>query len=156
MKIHLVAVGTRLPSWVQNGYQEYAQRLPRECALQLIEIPAAKRSPKAEVARLVQAEGQRLLAAVPHATLLIALDERGCAWSTLELAQQLAAWMQQGRDISLLVGGADGLSALCLQRAAHRWSLSPLTLPHALVRIVVAEQLYRAWSLLHNHPYHRA
>lgn len=145
----------RIPTWVQNGYQEYAQRLPRVCALHLLEIPAVKRSSKADVTRLVQEEGKRLLAAVPVGSQIIALDERGSSWNTAELAKQLATWLQQGRDTSLLIGGADGLDAACLQCAAQRWSLSPLTLPHALVRIVVAEQLYRAWSLLHNHPYHR-
>ena len=155
MKIHLLAVGTRIPAWVQSGYQEYAQRLPRACALHLLEIPAAKRSAKCDIQRLVRDEGQRLLAAAPAASQLIALDERGSAWTTAQLAQQLGNWLQQGRDVSLLIGGADGLDPCCRQRAAQHWSLSALTLPHAVVRIIVAEQLYRAWSLLHNHPYHR-
>ncbi len=156
MKIHLLAVGTRMPDWVQAGYREYAVRLPRECALNLIEIPAGKRSPKADLIRLTRAEGERLLAAVPAGSRLIALDERGREWTTVELAEQLAGWLREGRDLSLLVGGPDGLDMACRERAEQLWSLSRLTLPHPLVRILVAEQLYRAWSLLHGHPYHRA
>ena len=156
MKIHLLAVGARMPEWVDKGYAEYAGRLPRECALNLVEIPAGKRGAHADVARIVRAEGERLLAAVPPSSRLIALDERGQEWSTVELAGQLAGWLREGRDVSLLVGGPDGLDAACRDRAERLWSLSRLTLPHPLVRVVVAEQLYRAWSLLHNHPYHRA
>ncbi|MDQ5909840.1 MAG: rRNA (pseudouridine1915-N3)-methyltransferase [Pseudomonadota bacterium] len=145
-----------MPDWVKAGYLEYAVRLPRECALHLIEIPAGKRGPNADLPRIIRTEGERLLAAVPSSSCVIALDERGREWSTAELAQRLADWLQEGRDLSLLVGGPDGLDAPCRDRAEHLWSLSRLTLPHPLVRIVVAEQLYRAWSLLHHHPYHRA
>ncbi len=144
-----------MPDWVQAGYREYAARLPRECALNLIEIPAGKRSANADLTRIVRVEGERLLAAVPSGSRLIALDERGREWNTVELADQLTGWLREGRDLSLLVGGPDGLDALCRDRAEQCWSLSRLTLPHPLVRIVVAEQLYRAWSLLHHHPYHR-
>ena len=145
-----------MPTWVQAGYQEYATRLPRECALHLIEIPAGKRSPHADLPRIVRTEGERLLAAVPAGSRLIALDERGQEWTTVALAEQLTGWLREGRDLSLLIGGPDGLAAACCERAEQLWSLSRLTLPHPLVRIVVAEQLYRAWSLLHHHPYHRA
>ncbi|HPF58870.1 MAG TPA: 23S rRNA (pseudouridine(1915)-N(3))-methyltransferase RlmH [Candidatus Competibacteraceae bacterium] len=156
MKIHLLAVGIRMPDWIKTGYAEYAGRLPRECQLNLIEIPAGKRSTRADLPRLVRAEGERLLAAIPASSRVIALDERGREWGTAELAGQLAGWLQEGCNLSLLIGGPDGLDAACRDRAEHLWSLSRLTLPHPLVRIVVAEQLYRAWSLLHNHPYHRA
>ena len=156
MKIHLLAVGVRMPDWVKTGYAEYAGRLPRECALNLVEIPAGPRGPHPDIARLVRAEGERLLAAVPTGSRLIALDERGREWSTVELADRLAGWLRDGRHVSLLVGGPDGLDAACRERAEVIWSLSRLTLPHPLVRVVVAEQLYRAWSLLHHHPYHRA
>jgi 23S rRNA (pseudouridine1915-N3)-methyltransferase len=156
LKIHLLAVGLRMPDWVQAGYREYATRLPRECALQINEIPAGKRSSNADLPRIIRSEGERLLAAVPSGSCVIALDERGQAWSTAELAERLAGWLQGGRDVSLLVGGPDGLDPACRERAEDIWSLSRLTLPHPLVRIVVAEQLYRAWSLLHRHPYHRA
>lgn len=156
MKIHLLAVGTRMPDWVRTGYAEYAQRLPPECALQLIEIPASKRGPKADIGRALREEGERLRAAIPAGSCLIAMDERGQQWSTTELAEQLTGWLRDGRDVSLLVGGPDGLDATCRTRAERCWSLSRLTLPHPLVRVLIAEQLYRAWSLLHNHPYHRA
>ena len=145
-----------MPAWVQAGYREYATRLPRECALNLIEIPAGKRSPNADLTRLIRAEGERLQAAVPSGSRIIALDERGREWNTAELADQLTGWLREGRDLSLLVGGPEGLDAACRERAEQLWSLSRLTLPHPLVRVVVAEQLYRAWSLLRNHPYHRA
>lgn len=156
MKIHLLAIGVRMPDWVKTAYAEYAVRLPRECMLNLLEIAAGQRGPHADVARIVRTEGERLLAAVPAGSRLIALDERGQQWSTAELAERLAGWLREGRDLSLLVGGPDGLDAACRNRAERLWSLSRLTLPHPLVRVVVAEQLYRAWSLLHHHPYHRA
>jgi 23S rRNA (pseudouridine1915-N3)-methyltransferase len=156
MKIHLLAVGARMPDWVKAGYAEYAGRLPRECALSLNEIPAGKRGRNADVARIVRDEGERLLAAAPAGSLVIALDERGQEWSTVELAERLAGWLRDGRDVSLLVGGPDGLDADARARADPWWSLSRLTLPHSLARVLVAEQLYRAWSLLRHHPYHRA
>ncbi len=145
-----------MPDWVNAGYREYATRLPRECALNLIEIPAGKRSPNADLARILRSEGERLLAAAPSGSCIIALDERGRQWNTVELAERLTGWLRDGRDLSLLIGGPDGLDAPCRDRAEQLWSLSRLTFPHPLVRIVVAEQLYRAWSLLHHHPYHRA
>ena len=156
MKIHLLAVGARMPDWVKAGYAEYAGRMPRECALNLHEISAGKRGRNADVERIVREEGERLLAAVPPGSWMIALDERGQEWSTVELAERLAGWLRDGRDVSLLIGGPDGLDAGCRARADLWWSLSRLTLPHSLARVLVAEQLYRAWSLLHNHPYHRA
>lgn len=156
MKIHLLAIGARMPDWVKAGYTEYAERLPRECALNLLEIPAGKRSQNADVARIVRYEGERLLTAAPAGSRIVALDERGQPWSTAELAEQLAGWLQDGRETSLLIGGPDGLDPACRTRADQMWSLSRLTLPHPLVRVVVAEQIYRAWSLLHHHPYHRA
>ncbi len=145
-----------MPAWVEAGYQEYARRMPRECALQLVEIAAGQRGRSTPVARAVAEEGRRMLAAVPRGDLAIALDVKGRAWSTEQLAGQLHEWLAGGRDLSLLVGGADGLHDSCLERAEQRWSLSPLTLPHPLVRVVVAEQLYRAWTLVKGHPYHRA
>ena len=133
-----------MPDWVEKGYAEYAGRLPRECALHLLEIPAGKRGSHADLARLIRAEGERLLAAVPTGSRLIALDERGQEWNTVELAEQLSGWLQEGRDVSLLVGGPDGLDAACRERAERRWSLSRLTLPHPLVRVLIGEQVYRA------------
>lgn len=156
MNIHLIAVGEKMPQWVQAGYQEYAKRMPRECALQLVEITPGKRGKNADTARAMREEGERMLAAIPKGACPIALDVRGKAWSTEQLAENLEQWLGDGRDIALLVGGPEGLAPECLAAAEGRWSLSPLTLPHPLVRVIVAEQLYRAWSITRNHPYHRA
>ncbi|VAW81337.1 23S rRNA (pseudouridine(1915)-N(3))-methyltransferase [hydrothermal vent metagenome] len=156
MQLNLVAAGTRMPPWVDAGYKEYARRLPRECSLVLKEIALAQRSKSQPVERAVNEEGKRMLAALSDRQQVIALDVKGRSWSTEQLAQQLDNWMQDGRDISLLVGGPDGLAIDCLQRAGQTWSLSALTLPHPLVRVLLAEQLYRAWSLNAGHPYHRA
>ncbi len=155
MRIHLLAVGTRPPGWIKSAYEDYARRLPRECRLLLTEIAPARRDGR-PLDALRQEEGRRLLHAVPAGARLIALDGGGQQWSTEELAGQLGRWLQDGRDLTLLVGGADGLDPACLARAEAVWSLSRLTFPHLLVRIIVAEQLYRAWSLLNHHPYHRA
>lgn len=156
MRIHLLAVGTRMPSWVVEGYREYAKRLPRECSLHLVEIPPAKRHKSLTAEQARQQEGRALLAALPKDCSVVALDVRGKPWSTEVLAAQLDDWLVSGRDIALLVGGPDGLSTACLERANQRWSLSALTYPHALVRIVLAEQLYRAWTITTGHPYHRS
>lgn len=155
MKIHLIAIGQRMPAWVEAGYNEYARRLPADCGLHLHAVNAARRGKSAPVKRIIEEESQALLARVPQDCRLIALDVGGNAWSTEQLAHNLEQWRQSGQDIALLVGGPDGLSDECRQRAAQRWSLSALTLPHPLVRVVVAEALYRAWSLLNHHPYHR-
>jgi 23S rRNA (pseudouridine1915-N3)-methyltransferase len=156
VRIHLLAVGTRMPSWVVEGYREYTKRLPRECSLHLVEIPPAKRHKSMTVVQARQQEGQALLAALPKDCKVVALDVRGKPWSTETLAAQLDDWLVSGRDVALLVGGPDGLSDACLERADQRWSLSALTYPHALVRIVLAEQLYRAWTISTGHPYHRS
>ncbi|MCC6207851.1 MAG: 23S rRNA (pseudouridine(1915)-N(3))-methyltransferase RlmH [Gammaproteobacteria bacterium] len=156
MRIHFLAVGQRVPGWVEEGYQEFARRLPPECRLQLTEIAAARRVKGADIDRLRAEEGERLLAALPRGACVVALDVRGAAWSTEQLAARLAEWLQGGRDVALMAGGPDGLAPECLRRADVSWSLSPLTLPHALVRIVVAEQIYRAWTVYKGHPYHRA
>lgn len=155
MKIHLIAVGTHMPAWINIGYQEYAKRLPPECSLRLIEIEAGKRTKNCDITKLIEQESQQMLAAIPKNNHVIALDVQGRAWDTPQLAQQLQSWLHSGQDISLLIGGPDGLSSKCRQTAHARWSLSPLTLPHPLVRVMLAEQLYRAWSILQNHPYHR-
>lgn len=155
MRIHLIAVGSPMPTWVEAGFTEYAVRLPRECALHLTEIPAVRRGKKADVERVLREEGKRILAAIPSGTRVIALDVAGRQWDTGQLASQLAAWLRDGRDVTLLIGGPEGLDSACRNRAETAWSLSSLTFPHTLIRIMVAEQLYRAWSILHNHPYHR-
>jgi 23S rRNA (pseudouridine1915-N3)-methyltransferase len=155
MKLTIIAVGTRMPDWVQAGYSEYAKRLPRECALELKEIPLATRSKNTDIARAIEKESESILASIPAQERVIALDVLGKPQTTQTLADALRDWQMQGGNTSLLIGGPDGLSANCLARANQRWSLSGLTLPHPLVRIVLAEQLYRAWSLLNHHPYHR-
>jgi 23S rRNA (pseudouridine1915-N3)-methyltransferase len=156
MKIHLLAVGQKMPAWVEDGYQEYAHRMPPEVRLELKEITAGKRGKNADVARILYEEGQRLQAAIPKNAHIVALDVKGKTFSTEQLASRLGEWMQSGQDIALLVGGPEGLSDECRDLAQEHWSLSKLTFPHPLVRIIVAEQLYRAWSVLKNHPYHRA
>jgi len=156
MHIELICVGQRMPNWVITGFEEYSKRLPQQCHIKLIEIPLKKRGKNADIKRLQQEEGEKMLAAMSHQAYVIALDERGKSWDTVQLSQQLAKWMQNFPTVALLVGGPEGLAPTCLQRAQQKWSLSALTLPHPLVRIVVAEQIYRAWTLLNNHPYHRA
>jgi 23S rRNA (pseudouridine1915-N3)-methyltransferase len=156
MKLNLLAVGTKMPTWVTQGFQEYQKRLPRECSLQLQEIAPAKRAKTGSVEQWKKEEGERILAAIPSNHRVVALDVKGKAWSTEQLAEQLSFWQTDGRDVSLVVGGPDGLSQACLDRADQKWSLSALTLPHPLVRIVMSEQLYRAWTVTQNHPYHRA
>jgi 23S rRNA (pseudouridine1915-N3)-methyltransferase len=155
MHIQLICVGQKMPAWVTQGYEEYAKRLPVQCKLQLIEIPLRKRGKNADIVRLQNEEGEKMLAALPKDTQVIALDEHGKQWNTQALAQQLNHWLQTTSNLSLLVGGPEGLAEACKAQAVQTWSLSPLTLPHPLVRVVVAEQIYRAWSLLNNHPYHR-
>jgi len=155
MRVHLIAVGTKMPAWVEQGYNEYARRLPRDFALELIEIAPGQRGKGADVARAILREGEQMLAAIPKGDRVIALDVKGKPWSTEKLAQTIQDWRMDGCNYSLLVGGPDGLSAPCLARADLKWSLSAMTLPHPLVRILVAEQLYRAWSIINNHPYHR-
>jgi 23S rRNA (pseudouridine1915-N3)-methyltransferase len=155
MRIHLLAVGRRMPAWVNDGFVEFARRLPPECRLELKEIAPGRRGKGVDSARAMTDEADALEEALPKGALVIALDEKGKSWTSVQLAQQLGRWMQDGRDVALLVGGPDGLAPSIKSKAVQSWSLSPLTLPHALVRVLVAEQLYRAWSILRNHPYHR-
>lgn len=159
MRIKLLAVGERMPAWVRSGFEEYTARFPREWRFELVEIPAAARGKNAHIAgiaKLKEAEAEKIAKALPRGAHLIALDERGESWSTLDLAKTIQNAQREALEICLLIGGPDGLAPGILARAQQRWSLSRLTLPHALVRVLVAEQLYRAWSVLANHPYHRA
>jgi 23S rRNA (pseudouridine1915-N3)-methyltransferase len=156
MQIQLLAVGVRMPAWVTEGYEDYAKRLPRECELKLKEIAPGQRGKNADIARAMEEEGKKMLAALAPGERVVALDLSGAEWSTPKLAENLARWLADGRNVSLLVGGPDGLAPACLARADERWRLSALTFPHPLARIILAEQLYRAWSVLHRHPYHRA
>ncbi|MBE0511077.1 MAG: 23S rRNA (pseudouridine(1915)-N(3))-methyltransferase RlmH [Chromatiales bacterium] len=155
MNIHLIAVGQRMPNWVEQGYQEFAKRLPNECRLVLHEIPAPKRGKNVDIDKLRRQEADKINASLPKGARLVALEVGGKPWSTEQLAQRIGEWMGEGRDVALLVGGPDGLEPGLSQRADEQWSLSPLTLPHPLVRVILAEQIYRAWSILKGHPYHR-
>ena len=155
MKIQLVAVGTKMPAWVQAGYMAYVQRFPRDMPLELYEISAGKRSKNADIKRILEKEGEAMLAAVPVGNRIITLDIPGKPWNTQDLAMQMERWKRDGRDVSLLVGGPEGLAPACKSAADQSWSLSTLTLPHPLVRVLIAESLYRAWSITTNHPYHR-
>ncbi len=155
MQIQLISVGNKMPSWVQQGYEEYARRLPKECELLLKEITPGKRTKNSDVARIVRDEGDRMIAAIAKGMHVVTLDVPGKPWSTPDLSQAMQRWLESGQDVALLVGGPEGLSDSVKQMARESWSLSKLTFPHPLVRIVVAEQIYRAWSILQNHPYHR-
>ncbi len=155
MHIRMIAVGTRMPGWVVEGMKEYVKRLPREWRFQLQEIPLQRRSRNSPATRWIASEGEKMLACLSADIHPIALDSRGRQWSTEELARQLESWLQQGHNLAFLIGGPEGLAPSCLEQAPTRWSLSRLTFPHPLVRILVVEQLYRAWSLLQGHPYHR-
>lgn len=153
MKLFIVAVGHRMPGWVDAGFAEYTGRMPRELRVELIALKPAPRS--GGLRRAVDVEGARMLAAVPDRCAMVALDERGAALTTAELARRLDRWRQSGRNTAFLIGGADGLAESVKKSSDAIWSLSPLTLPHGLARVLLAEQLYRAASILHNHPYHR-
>ena len=155
MKLKILAVGKKMPSWVSHGYQEYAKRMPRECSLEMIEIPPAKRTKQSNVSKVVELEGKKILSMIKDVDYVVALEVKGKQWSTEELANKLSAWQGVQPSIIFIIGGADGLSAECLKRANEQWCLSALTFPHPLVRVVLAEQLYRGWSLMNNHPYHR-
>jgi 23S rRNA (pseudouridine1915-N3)-methyltransferase len=156
MQIHLIAIGQKMPAWVKQGYDEYARRMTLECQIKLVEIPSGKRSKSADIKRILQLEGERMLAAIPKGAEVIALDVKGKDWNTEAVASQMKNWMQTGHDVALLVGGPEGLAPACIERAKQKWSLSRLTYPHPLVRIILAEQLYRATTILKNHPYHKA
>ncbi len=156
MRVTVIAVGTKMPAWVEQGVAEYGRRLPREFKLSWREIPLAKRGPDAVADRLRALEGERIRKAIPAGDRVVALDVAGSRLSTADLARELDRWQMSGDNYSLLIGGPDGLCPQLLEEADARWSLSDLTLPHPLVRILLAEQLYRAWTITVNHPYHRA
>lgn len=144
-----------MPDWIKAGFADYLKRFPPSCRLELIEIPAEKRFNDSREKRLIDLEGKKLLAALKPGNRIIALDVNGKMWSTEQLANNINHWQISGQPIDMLIGGPDGLSDECIKKAELKWSLSPLTFPHPLVRIVVIEQLYRAVSILQNHPYHR-
>ncbi|WP_086481322.1 23S rRNA (pseudouridine(1915)-N(3))-methyltransferase RlmH [Oceanospirillum sanctuarii] len=155
MKIKLIAVGTKMPKWVEQGYDEYAKRLPREFSLELIEIAPGNRGKNADIERAIRKEGELMMSKISPSDHVVALEVLGKPWSTEQLAKEAEGWQMLGSDVCLLVGGPEGLAPECKQRANQQWSLSPLTLPHPMVRILLAEQVYRAWSVIQGHPYHR-
>ncbi len=155
MRLRVIAVGTKMPSWVAAGWREYAKRLPTEFNLDLVEVGLGKRSRNQPTDRAMASEGEAMLKAIASGDRVVALEVGGKSWSTADLAVELAAWQNSGDNYSLLIGGPDGLAPACLARAHKMWSLSPLTLPHPLVRVLLIEQLYRAWTINTGHPYHR-
>ncbi|NYS62182.1 23S rRNA (pseudouridine(1915)-N(3))-methyltransferase RlmH [Vreelandella salicampi] len=155
MKIRLLAVGTKMPTWVEEGVDTYRKRLPRDFSLEVEEISLGQRGKNADVAKARGQEAERIRQKLKGDEYVVALEVKGKAWSTQALAQEADQWRMLGKDIVLLVGGPDGLDPSLSAKADKAWSLSPLTLPHPLVRIMLAEQLYRAWTLLVGHPYHR-
>lgn len=154
MRIRVIAIGSRMPAWVREAVDDYLKRFAAALRVSIIEIEAGNRS-GGNVRRAIEIEGERLLAAVRKDEYVVALDERGTEMTTKQLATWLGGHMREGSDVALLIGGPDGFAPEVLARANYKWALSKLTFPHALVRVVLAEQLYRAHSLLTNHPYHR-
>jgi 23S rRNA (pseudouridine1915-N3)-methyltransferase len=155
MKFTLIAIGKNAPSWVNEGYRDYAKRLPPDYALQLIEISSPFRGRNANIPQIQEKEAEQIISAIPLHNHVVALECKGQSWDTPALAKQMQTWHDDSQDVTLLIGGPDGLSPSIRPHTNTLWSLSALTLPHPLVRIVVAEQLYRAWSILVRHPYHR-
>ncbi|MFQ6021637.1 MAG: 23S rRNA (pseudouridine(1915)-N(3))-methyltransferase RlmH [Acidiferrobacterales bacterium] len=155
MQIHIIAVGHRMPEWVKEAYSEYTKRMPGSCRLRLHQIPARKRTKGTDIKRLLSDEGARILAAVPDGCRIIALERSGQPIDTDQLVARLQSWLHEGQDIALLIGGPEGLAESCLADAHEQWSLSRLTLAHPLVRVLLAEQFYRAWSIIDRRPYHR-
>lgn len=155
MQLIIAAVGHKMPAWIESGYQEYAKRMPAECRLVLKEIKPVERSGGRSAETVMAQERTRIEAVLPKGGRIIALDEHGRDLTTLQLSQQLTHWQQQGGDVTFVIGGADGLDAELKKNADMLMRISSLTLPHGLVRVLLAEQLYRAWSITRNHPYHR-
>jgi len=155
VRLLVVAAGNRQPAWVEEGFGDYARRMRGNCRLELIEIPLGRRPKSSASEKARKEEGERMLRAIPPAAHVVALSLSGRAWTTAQLADRLRHWTTLGAPVCLLVGGPDGLSGKCEARAVERWSVSPLTFPHGLVRVILAEALYRAWTLNNRHPYHR-
>ncbi len=155
MRIKIIAIGRKMPDWVVQGWAEYFKRLPKDVKLELIELPLGSRGKTTNSQKTKREEGERILAAIDSSDWVVALDVLGKSWSTEQLSDTIARWQMDGQTVCLLIGGPDGLDDNVLGRAQQKWSLSALTLPHPLVRVVLIEQIYRALSLLNNHPYHK-
>ena len=155
MRVSILSVGHRMPAWIRDGFEEYTRRMPPDLRIELVELKPEERGAGRSVDKAIDAEGGRILAALPQGAQLLALDERGKSVTTQGLSVMLAGWMRDGAHPAFVIGGADGLSEAVKSRADKLLSLSALTLPHALVRVVLAEQIYRAWTILARHPYHR-
>lgn len=155
MQIDLIAVGKKMPAWIESGFKEYTKRLPKNINFKLIEITPATRSKNNNADTYKQKEQEKIEAILSPKSIIIALDEQGKSISSQQLAKQLQIWNDDNQHINLIIGGADGLSDSLKKKANQLWSLSAMTLPHGLVRVMVAEQIYRAWSITQNHPYHR-
>ena len=155
MQLVIAAVGHKMPAWIETGFTEYAKRMPPDCRLVLKEIKPVDRSGSRSAETVMAMEKSRIDAAIPKGSRVVALDERGRDLSTMELAKNLTQWQQGGTDVTFVIGGADGLDAQFKQQADMLLRISSLTLPHGMVRVILAEQLYRAWSITQNHPYHR-
>ena len=155
LQIRFISISNKPPAWVNEGFREYAKRLSSTCSFDLIEIPVEKRNNQKNMQPFIEREGEKMLAALKPGNTVIALEVQGKLWSTEDLSLHLEGWLQEGKNIDFIIGGPDGLAPACLKRAQIKWSLSPLTLPHLLVRVLLAEQLYRAWTILQNHPYHK-
>lgn len=155
MHIYIIAVGQKMPGWVNQACDEFLKRMPRELQLKTIEVPLIKRGKNPDIERIKRDEGSKILDTVPAGASMVALDVTGRQLSTESLAVALGRWMEQGKDIALVIGGPDGLSDEILSKADQKLSLSEMTFPHPLVRVILVEQLYRAWAILNNHPYHR-
>ena len=156
MHIHIIAIGQKMPSWVYDACDDYLKRLPPELKLSTKELPLIKRGKNADIARIKRDECRSIVEALPKACRLVAMEVSAKKISTEVLADNLGSWMQQGQDVVIAIGGPDGFTDEFLAQADQKISLSAMTFPHPLVRVVVVEQLYRAWSILNNHPYHRA
>lgn len=155
MKIHLIAVGKKMPEWINTGYAEFSKRMPPELQINLIEITPSVRNKSTPIEKNIKEEGESIQSAIPANSKLIVLDEKGKYFSSIDLSKKMEGWLPMGQDISIVIGGTDGIDPMIKQQADEKWSVSSFTLPHALVRVVVAEQLYRAWSIMKGHPYHR-
>jgi len=155
MRVQIIAMGDRMPDWVQQGYNEYIKRIGAGLDIDLHEISPEKRGKSSDVQRIMQKEAERMRQSIPKGNYIVALDKQGRSWSTEDLADKIAAWQQDATNISILIGGPEGMTRELLTQADARVSISAMTFPHPVVRIILAEQLYRAYSILSHHPYHK-